>query len=553
MRISWTDARGFLESLADSLDIFVVILDNEIRFHLQVDQKSLIKASWRLIVSSVKGIMAEKFLEISNISKTFPGVKALNQVKFDIYPGEVHALVGENGAGKSTLIKILSGVQPPDEGGKIVIEGQEVSIKDPMDAIKRGISVIYQDFSLFSNLTVAENIGINEIIEKNEWMIPWKKINRKAKEALDFLQADIDPQDIVGHLSVARQQMVAIAASVAQKAKMIIMDEPTSALSRSEVERLYEIIENLKKQKIAIMFVGHKMDELYHVADRFTIFRDGQYVNTVEARETPEAELISMMVGRKIEVKSYLGSGKVEKKPVLRVEGLSKASNFKDISFEARAGEILGVTGLVGAGRSETMQAIFGLNPADSGKIWLEGKEVQIRSPKEALENGIAYIPESRQTQGLVLKKTVRDNILLPQLSKYTNFLGILNREKMHDAADQWIQMLDVRPKDANNRVSQLSGGNQQKVVLAKWIATHARVLIVDEPTNGVDIGAKDEIHKILRDIADQGTAVIMISSELPEIIACSDRIMVMRRGRITGILDNKEVTQEQIMNKAVS
>ena len=504
MRISWTDARGFLESLADSLDIFVVILDNEIRFHLQVDQKSLIKASWRLIVSSVKGIMAEKFLEISNISKTFPGVKALNQVKFDIYPGEVHALVGENGAGKSTLIKILSGVQPPDEGGKIVIEGQEVS-------------------------------------------------NRKAKEALDFLQADIDPQDIVGHLSVAKQQMVAIAASVAQKAKMIIMDEPTSALSRSEVERLYEIIENLKKQKIAIMFVGHKMDELYHVADRFTIFRDGQYVNTVEAGETPEAELISMMVGRKIEVKSYLGSGKVEKKPVLRVEGLSKASNFKDISFEARAGEILGVTGLVGAGRSETMQAIFGLNPADSGKIWLEGKEVQIRSPKEALENGIAYIPESRQTQGLVLKKTVRDNILLPQLSKYTNFLGILNREKMHDAADQWIQMLDVRPKDANNRVSQLSGGNQQKVVLAKWIATHARVLIVDEPTNGVDIGAKDEIHKILRDIADQGTAVIMISSELPEIIACSDRIMVMRRGRITGILDNKEVTQEQIMNKAVS
>lgn len=421
MRISWTDARGFLESLADSLDIFVVILDNEIRFHLQVDQKSLIKASWRLIVSSVKGIMAEKFLEISNISKTFPGVKALNQVKFDIYPGEVHALVGENGAGKSTLIKILSGVQPPDEGGKIVIEGQEVSIKDPMDAIKRGISVIYQDFSLFSNLTVAENIGINEIIEKNEWMIPWKKINRKAKEALDFLQADIDPQDIVGHLSVARQQMVAIAASVAQKAKMIIMDEPTSALSRSEVERLYEIIENLKKQKIAIMFVGHKMDELYHVADRFTIFRDGQYVNTVEAGETPEADLISMMVGRKIEVKSYLGSGKVEKKPVLRVEGFSKASNFKDISFEARAGEILGVTGLVGAGRSETMQAIFGLNPADSGKIWLEGKEVQIRSPKEALENGIAYIPESRQTQGLVLKKTVRDNILLPQLSKYTN------------------------------------------------------------------------------------------------------------------------------------
>ena len=244
--------------------------------------------------------MSEKFLEILNISKTFPGVKALDNVKFDIHPGEVHALVGENGAGKSTLIKILSGVQPPDEGGKIIIEGKEVHLKDPMDAIKRGISVIYQDFSLFTNLTVAENIGINEIIEKNQKILPWKEVNKKAKDALAFLKTDINPQDIVGHLSVAKQQMVAIAASVAQKAKMIIMDEPTSALSRSEVEHLYEIIDDLKKQNIAIMFVGHKMDELYHVADRFTVFRDGQYVNTVDAKQTPESELISMMVGRKI-------------------------------------------------------------------------------------------------------------------------------------------------------------------------------------------------------------------------------------------------------------
>ena len=264
--------------------------------------------------------MSEKFLELLNISKTFPGVKALDHVKFDIYPGEVHALVGENGAGKSTLIKILSGVQPPDEGGRIIIEGKEVHLKGPMDAIKRGISVIYQDFSLFSNLTVAENIGINEMIEKNQRILPWKEVNRKAKEALAFLKTDINPQDMVGHLSVAKQQMVAIAASVAQKAKMIIMDEPTSALSRSEVERLYEIIEDLKKQNIAIMFVGHKMDELYHVADRFTVFRDGQYVNTVDAKQTAESELISMMVGRKIEVQSYLGEAKGEKKAVLRVE-----------------------------------------------------------------------------------------------------------------------------------------------------------------------------------------------------------------------------------------
>ena len=497
--------------------------------------------------------MSEKFLEILNISKTFPGVKALDNVKFDIHPGEVHALVGENGAGKSTLIKILSGVQPPDEGGKIIIEGKEVHLKDPMDAIKRGISVIYQDFSLFTNLTVAENIGINEIIEKNQKILPWKEVNKKAKEALAFLKTDINPQDIVGHLSVAKQQMVAIAASVAQKAKMIIMDEPTSALSRSEVERLYEIIDDLKKQNIAIMFVGHKMDELYHVADRFTVFRDGQYVDTVDAKQTPESELISMMVGRKIEVQSYLGDGKGDKKPVLRVENLCKSGNFKDVTFEVRAGEILGITGLVGAGRSETMQAIFGINTADSGKVMLDGQEVHIRSPKEALDHGIAYIPESRQTQGLILKKTIRDNILLPQLSKYSNAFGILNNTKMRDAANQWIEMLDVRPNDPNNLAMQLSGGNQQKVVLAKWISTNARVLIVDEPTNGVDIGAKDEIHKILRDIANQGTAVIMVSSELVEILACSDRVMVMRRGRVVGILDNKDLTQEQIMNQSVS
>ena len=497
--------------------------------------------------------MSEKFLEILNISKTFPGVKALDNVKFDIHPGEVHALVGENGAGKSTLIKILSGVQAPDEGGKIIIEGKEVHLKDPMDAIKRGISVIYQDFSLFTNLTVAENIGINEIIEKNQKILPWKEVNKKAKEALAFLKTDINPQDIVGHLSVAKQQMVAIAASVAQKAKMIIMDEPTSALSRSEVERLYEIIDDLKKQNIAIMFVGHKMDELYHVADRFTVFRDGQYVDTVDAKQTPESELISMMVGRKIEVQSYLGDGKGDKKPVLRVENLCKSGNFKDVTFEVRAGEILGITGLVGAGRSETMQAIFGINTADSGKVMLDGQEVNIRSPKEALDHGIAYIPESRQTQGLILKKTIRDNILLPQLSKYANAFGILNNTKMRDAANQWIEMLDVRPNDPNNLAMQLSGGNQQKVVLAKWISTNARVLIVDEPTNGVDIGAKDEIHKILRDIANQGTAVIMVSSELVEILACSDRVMVMRRGRVVGILDNKDLTQEQIMNQSVS
>lgn len=495
--------------------------------------------------------MREKFLEISNVSKTFPGVKALDNVKFDIYPGEVHALVGENGAGKSTLIKILSGVQPPDEGAKILIEGKETVLSDPMDAIKKGISVIYQDFSLFTNLTVAENIGINEIIEKKQQILPWKDIKKKADDALNFLKSDISPKEIVGNLSVAKQQMVAIASAVAQNAKMIIMDEPTSALSRHEVERLYEIIDDLKKRGMAIMFVGHKMDELFHVADRFTVFRDGKYVDTVSADSVTEQDLIAMMVGRRIEIKRYANLG--EKGPeVLRVEHLSKKGNFKDINFAVQEGEVLGVTGLVGAGRSELMQAIFGLNSIDSGKVFMYGKEVHIKSPSDALKMGIAYIPESRQTQGLVLKKSIRENILLPQLQNYTNKIGILDVAKMKDAANEWIKLLDVRPSDPDNLAMALSGGNQQKVVLAKWISTKAKVLIVDEPTNGVDVGAKDEIHRILRDLAKQGTAVIVISSEMQEVMSVSDRIMIMRRGRVSGFLDNKDLTQEMIMNMAI-
>lgn len=495
--------------------------------------------------------MDSKFLEISNVSKTFPGVKALDDVRFDIYPGEVHALVGENGAGKSTLIKILAGVQPPDEGAKIIIQGQATELKGTMDAIKKGISVIYQDFSLFTNLTVAENIGINEIIEKKKAVLNWKEMNAKAREALEFLGSDLNPGEIVENLSVAKQQMVAIASAIAQDAKMLIMDEPTSALSKGEVEQLYEIIETLKKRDIAIMFVSHKMDELFRVADRFTVFRDGQYVGTVNKQDVKEDDLVTMMVGRKIQIEKYANLN--AKGPVvLKVEGLSKKGNFKDISFEAYKGEVLGITGLVGAGRSEVAQAIFGISQPDSGEVFIDGKKVHIKNPSMAMENGIAYIPESRQTQGLVLQKTIESNITLPVLGKYTNKIGIINRREQKQSANQWIEMLDVRPADPDMLAMQLSGGNQQKVVLAKWISTKAKILIVDEPTNGVDIGAKSEIHQILRKLAKEGTTVIVISSELPEILSISDRIMVMRRGKIAGIIDNNEVTQEMIMSKAV-
>lgn len=497
--------------------------------------------------------MANTFLEITNVSKTFPGVKALDNVRFDIIPGEVHALVGENGAGKSTLIKILSGFQQPDPGATIKIEGQETKLNGVMDAIKQGISVIYQDFSLFANLTVAENIGINEIIEKNKPILNWKEINAKAEKALAFLGAekDIDPKAIVENLSVAKQQMVAIASAVAQDAKMIIMDEPTSALSRGEVEHLYEIIDTLKKRNIAIMFVSHKMDELFHVADRFTVFRDGQYVKTVNKSDVDESTLVSLMVGRKVEIKNYANLGK-KGDVALKVDHLSKKGNFKDISFEVRKGEVVGITGLVGAGRSEMAQAIFGIHQPDSGKVYIEGKEVQIHSPAQALDNGIAYIPESRQTQGLVLPKTIESNITLPVLKKYKNKFGIIDRKRQRESVDKWVEMLDVRPNDPDMLAMQLSGGNQQKVVLAKWISTEAKILIIDEPTNGVDIGAKSEIHQIIRKLASEGTAVIVISSELPEILSVSDRVLVMRKGRIAGEFINDDLTQEMIMSKAV-
>ena len=495
--------------------------------------------------------MNSPFLELENISKTFPGVKALNKVKFDIYPGEVHSLVGENGAGKSTLIKVMSGAHQPDEGGIIKINGEQVKISNPIDAIKKGISVIYQDFSLFGNLTVAENIVINQIIEKNKLLLNWKEIRIKAEKALNVVGIKINPNEIVDNLSVAKKQMVAIAGAIAHNAKMIIMDEPTSALSKQEVENLYRIIDMLKSKNIAVMFVSHKMDELFKVSDRFTIFRDGQYVDTVKASDIDKKTLIAKMVGRDVNILNYANLN-IKEEVVLEIKGLSKKGNYKNINLKLYKGEVLGITGLVGAGRSELFQTIFGILKADSGKIILEGEEINLNSPWTALKKGIGYIPESRQTQGLVLEKKVSENITLPLLKNFTNKLGIINTKKQSSLVHDLIDKLDVRPKDENLTASQLSGGNQQKVVIAKWIATNPKILIVDEPTNGVDIGAKADIHKILRELAKNGTSIIVISSELPEILSISDRILFMRKGCISGEFKNSNLTQEAIMEKAV-
>lgn len=495
--------------------------------------------------------MSKSFLELNHISKTFPGVKALTDVHFDIYPGEVHSLVGENGAGKSTLIKIMSGNYQPDEGGEITIEGKRTEINGAIDSIRKGISVIYQDFSLFDNLTVAENIVINQSIEKKEFFLDWKKIKIKAKKALDVVGADIDPMELVENLSVAKQQIVAIAGAIAQEAKMIIMDEPTSALSRGEIETLYEIIEKLKNNNIAIMFVSHKMDELFRVSDRFTILRDGQYIDTCQKEEIDRDGLISKMVGRNVEIKNFAN---LQPKEEIRLEikGLSKKGNFKDVSFKLHKGEVLGITGLVGAGRSEMVQSIFGINNPDSGEIFIDGKKVNIKNSWDALEMGIGLIPESRQTQGLILDKDLESNITLPLLKKFTNKIGLINYASQRSSVDKLMNLLDVRPNNSKLLAKQLSGGNQQKVVIAKWLSTNAKILIVDEPTNGVDVGAKSEIHRILRELADKGTSLIIVSSELPEILSISDRILVMRRGKISAEFINDGLTQEAIMDKAI-
>lgn len=489
------------------------------------------------------------FISMKNISKTFPGVKALSDVNFDIFAGEVHALVGENGAGKSTLIKALAGVQPPDEGGKIYVNGKEVKMTCALDATKQGIAVIYQDFSLFPNLTVAENIMLSQQVERGAKFMKWADIRSGAQKALKILKSDINVDATLENLSIAKQQMVAIASAVAQDAKLIVMDEPTSSLSKGEVEHLFSIIRDLASQNIAIMFVSHKLDELFEIADRFTILRDGCYVATKDKNDLNEMQLISLMVGREvnIEVRKQISRGT---NTILEVKNLSKPGNFKDISFSLKRGEILGVTGLIGAGRSELFQAIFGLNSPYTGEIFVNGKKANIENPWDAKNYGIAYMPESRQTQGLVMQKTVMENMTLPSLRSLSK-RGMIDRKAQLKETKDWIKTLDVRPTFPEREVRQLSGGNQQKVVIGKWLAMKPDIMIVDEPTNGVDVGAKSEIHNLLREMADQGAAVVVITSDLLELMSVSDRILVMRRGRLVAEFENEGLTQEMIMSKA--
>ncbi|MDD2458910.1 MAG: sugar ABC transporter ATP-binding protein [Eubacteriales bacterium] len=491
----------------------------------------------------------EYFLRVRNVSKTFPSVKALDNVSFSVKTGEVHALIGENGAGKSTLIKILAGVYEPDPGAHIEIEGEVIGKLNPITSVRHGISIIFQDFSLFANLTVAENIAISSSLQQGSTLVDWKNMRQIARKAIDYLGVDIPLDSRLGNLSIAKQQLVAIARSLASNAKMIIMDEPTSALSKGEVDILFKIIRNLQADGISVVFVSHKLEELFEVCETFTILRDGKYIGDYPAREMDNSKLISLMVGRSVSYDRL--EAKAIGETILEVQNLTKAGNFKDISFQLHRGEILGITGLVGSGRTEMVHALFGLNKPDNGTILLNGSPVDFATPSDAVAAGIAFVPENRALEGLVLRQNMRDNITLAVLDQLTNSLKLIDQKRLLNEAEKWIKEINVRPAVPDMPAGQFSGGNAQRIVIGKWLATHPKILIIDEPTNGIDVGAKAEIHRLMRQLADDGMAIIMISSELPEVLAISDRVLVMRRGRINGEFMGSQINSESIMNKA--
>lgn len=490
-------------------------------------------------------------LELKHISKTFASVQALKDVGFSVEKGVVHALMGENGAGKSTLIKILSGVYQPDPGAEIQVDGRRVETLDPLTAVKYGIAVTYQDFSLFPNLTVMENIAISAQVEKNARVLNWQQMRKTARAAMDRIGVSIDLDTQLGTLSAARQQLVAISRALVYDAKLLILDEPTSTLSANEVRNLFEIIRALRDGGMSILFISHKLDEVFEISDKITVLRDGTYVGTYDKGAVTSDEIISHMVGRKVQYSRNAPTNPRDE-VVLEVRDLSKKGNYADISFRLRKGEILAFTGLVGAGRTELCQSIYGITQPDSGAILLDGREVTIRSAEEATGMGIAFVPEDRRTQGLVTRKSIRENISISVLDKLRDRLGLIDGSRERELVEGYIDQLRIKPGIPELQAGNLSGGNQQRVVIAKCLALNPKVLIIDEPTNGIDIGAKQEIHTLLRELADQGMAIIMISSELPEAISISNRILVMRRGRIAAEFSGDNVTQSEIMRKAI-
>lgn len=490
-------------------------------------------------------------VRMTGIDKHFPGVHALKSVQFDLIPGEVHALMGENGAGKSTLMKVMSGIYQPD-GGSIAVGGKTVTINGPRAAQDLGIGIIHQELALMNDLTVAQNIFIGREPRLRFGRLDEAALNAQAEAIFAAMNVHIDPRAEVRSLSVAKQQMVEIAKALSFKSSVLIMDEPTAALNDAETNELFTIIRQLKSEGVGVVYISHKMDEIKRISDRVTVMRDGAYIGTVQAKDTPINTIISMMVGRELEAVHVEIPDLTNAPMALEVKGLNRGRLVRNVSFTLKQGEILGFAGLMGAGRTEVARAIFGADKRESGEILVHGKPVQIRTPKDAVAAGIGYLSEDRKHFGLALGLDLRDNIAMASLPRFGNALGVIDDAELSSTADSYIKTLSIRTPSARQEVRLLSGGNQQKVVIAKWLLRDCDILIFDEPTRGIDVGAKAEIYKLLQSLAAQGKAVIVISAELPEVLRLSHRIAVMCEGRLTGILPGgPATTQEEIMHLA--
>ncbi|OQB23618.1 MAG: Galactose/methyl galactoside import ATP-binding protein MglA [Firmicutes bacterium ADurb.Bin182] len=491
--------------------------------------------------------MAEILLQMENIQKYFTGVHALDDAFLSVNYGEVHALVGENGAGKSTLMKILNGIYKKD-GGRIIYKGKEVEIDTPQQAQSLGIGMIHQELNLMPHLTVAENIFIGKEPLKGVFLDK-KRANIEAGELLRSLNIEIDPAAPVNTLSVAKQQMVEIAKALSYNSELLVMDEPSAALTENEIQELFKFIRNLKNKGNGIIYISHRLDELPEIADRVTVMRDGQYIGSACMKDITKQQIISMMVGRTIyEEPKTKSSVPVDAPVVLDVRELTAGYNVKKVSFTLRKGEILGFAGLMGAGRTETMRALFGADPVESGDIFVNGQKVRIKSPSDAIKHGIGYLSEDRKGFGLAVGLSVRDNCVMTNLEEYTKNL-LVDDKRIQEVTEEYIDKIAIKTPSTMQLVKNLSGGNQQKIVVAKWLIRNCDILIFDEPTRGIDVGAKSEIYKLMTKLTEEeNKSIIMISSDMPELLRMSDRIMVMCEGRITGELDISEVSQEQIM-----
>ena len=494
-------------------------------------------------------LMNETFLSLGNASKSFSGVQALAHVDFVVKKGEVHCLVGENGSGKSTLIKIIAGIVQPDPGCEIVVNSKPFRKLTAVDSMNEGIQVIYQDLSLFPNLTVAENISINQYLEENKKLLKRKEINRIANETVCMIGTQLETSMLVGELPIAKQQLVAICRAITRGEKLIIMDEPTSSLGKKDIDYLFSVIRNLKAKGISVLFVGHKLNEVFEIADRVTILRDGRKVGTYDVDELDNERLIELMTGKKLKTSQYIKKSE-DTEVLLEVRNLTKFGQFHDVSFKLYAGEIIGLIGLVGAGRTELALSIFGLTEPDSGALFIEGEQRNIKTVQDAMNIGIGYVPEDRLTQGLFMQHTISKNMIVTLLNSLLNKFLLLDKKKVKNINENWIKELGIKTPSSELAVKQLSGGNQQRVVLSKWLERSPKILILDGPTIGIDVGAKEEIHAIINNLAEKGMGIVMISDEVSEVVHHSHRILVMKECTITNEFDAASITESELLTR---